>query len=124
MQQHYDDAVRELQNQLSKGITLNESQNSYPTGGIKPVNDNNDQLRSGMLYPYQRRYNVEKWLQKHSEEHAKRTYLSTTALINLIENCIGGTDIMSRQIYNVHNYEIVVSFPVIIHVMLNRPIFK
>ncbi|XP_019438469.1 PREDICTED: alpha-glucan water dikinase 2 isoform X2 [Lupinus angustifolius] len=107
--QHYEDALRELQNQLSKGLALNELRNSYPTEGVKPVTDNNDQLRSSMLYSsYQRRYNVEEWLQKHSEEHAKRTNLSTTALINLIENTIGGKDVIPRQMFNVNNYEIVV----------------
>ncbi|KAG4392240.1 hypothetical protein AAZX31_04G094000 [Glycine max] len=99
--QNYDIALRELPNHLSKGITLTESRNSYLTGGIKPVNDNRDKLRSGIQYSY---LNIEDWLQKHSEGHAKGT-ISTAALI---ENFIGGTDVLSKQIYHVHNYEIMV----------------
>ncbi|RDY04427.1 Alpha-glucan water dikinase 2, partial [Mucuna pruriens] len=102
--QHYDSALRELPNHLSKGITLNESRNNYPTGGIKPVNDNRDQLRSGMRCSHLRQHNIEDWLQKHSEGYAKGT-ISTAALV---EDSIGGTDVMSRQIYHVHNYEIMV----------------
>ncbi|XP_027354124.1 alpha-glucan water dikinase 2 isoform X2 [Abrus precatorius] len=104
--QDYDDALRELQNHLSKGITLNESWNSHATGGIKPVSNNRDQLRSGMRYSYHRKYNVEDWLQKHSE--GDKGTVSTSALINLVEKFIGGTNVMSRKIYHVHNYEIVV----------------
>ena len=74
------------------------------------MNDNRDKLRSGIQYSY---LNIEDWLQKHSEGHAKGT-ISTAALI---ENFIGGTDVLSKQIYHVHNYEIMVSFVVIILVM-------
>ncbi|KAH1245176.1 hypothetical protein GLYMA_06G098200v4 [Glycine max] len=100
--QNYDIALRELPSHLPKGITLTKSRNSYLTGRIKPVNDNRDQLRSGMHYSYLRKYNIEDWLQKHSEGHAKGA-ISTAALI---ENFIGGTDVLSKQIYHVHNYEI------------------
>ncbi|KAH1125071.1 hypothetical protein GYH30_014609 [Glycine max] len=102
--QNYDIALRELPSHLPKGITLTKSRNSYLTGRIKPVNDNRDQLRSGMHYSYLRKYNTEDWLQKHSEGHAKGA-ISTAALI---ENFIGGTDVLSKQIYHVHNYEIMV----------------
>ncbi|KAK7410487.1 hypothetical protein VNO78_01298 [Psophocarpus tetragonolobus] len=101
--QHCDIALRELPNHLSKGITF-KSRNSYPTGGIKPVNDDRDKLRSGKQYSYLRNYNIEDWLQKHSEGHAK----GTVSTADLVANFIGGGDVMSRQIYHVHNYEIMV----------------
>ncbi|CAJ1974045.1 unnamed protein product, partial [Sphenostylis stenocarpa] len=118
--QHYDNALTELPNHLSKGIILNKSWNSYPTGGIKPVNDNRDKLRSCMQYSYLRKYNIEDWLQKHSEGNAK----GTTSTAAVVENFIGGTYAMSRRIYHVHNYEIVVSFLVIILVKLTGLVLR
>ena len=93
---------------------LTKSLNNYLTGRIKPVNDNRDQLRSGMHYSYLRKYNIEDWLQKHSEGHATETIWTTT----VIENFIRGTNVLSKKIYHVHNYEIMVSFVVIILVMI------
>ncbi|XP_028802230.1 alpha-glucan water dikinase 2 isoform X2 [Neltuma alba] len=108
-QKQGNNTLREILNRLSKGISLNEPRNSYAAGNTKAVNGNGDQVRSGMQYSYKRKYNnVEEWLQRHSGEHPKRSHESTSALVDLIETFVGGTDLISWQRYYVHNYEILV----------------
>lgn len=120
MQKDYDDALRELQSQLSKGLSLNEQQSSYLTAGANPRFTTNDreEFRSRIPYPYRRRHNVEQWLQKHSEGHVR---VRSSALLDLIEKSMGGDIVVSRQSYQVGNYEIAVSFLMTrIYFMLKR----
>lgn len=102
--------LRELIKRLSKGVSLNESQNGYLTGNMKPENGDKDQGQSVIPYSFKRGYNIEEWLQKHSKEYAKRSFESTSALVDLIERFMDATDLLSWQRYCVHNYEVVVSF--------------
>ncbi|KAI9097467.1 hypothetical protein K1719_025238 [Acacia pycnantha] len=91
--QGHNNTLREILNHLSKGISLN---------------GDGDQVRGGMQFSYKRKYNVEEWLQKHSGEHPKRSHKSSSALVDLTERFMGGTDLISLQRYFDHNYEIVV----------------
>lgn len=109
MQKDYDDALRELQSQLSKGLSLNELQSSYLTAGASTRFTTNDreEFRSCIPYSCRRRHNVEQWLQKHSEGHVR---VQSSALLDLIEKSMGGDIVVSWQSYHVGNYEIAVSF--------------
>ncbi|XP_030934954.1 alpha-glucan water dikinase 2 isoform X1 [Quercus lobata] len=108
----YDDALREFQSQLSKGLSLNELQSSYLTAGASTrfTTNNREEFRSRIPYSYRTRHNVEQWLQKHSEGHMR---VQSSALLNLIEKSMGGDIVVSRQSYHVGNYEIVVLLKVV-----------
>ncbi|KAF7817051.1 alpha-glucan water dikinase 2 isoform X1 [Senna tora] len=100
--------LKELVSRLAKGTSLNVSQSSYLTGSMKPVNGDRDPVKSVITYSYKGRYNVEEWLQKQSDGYPQRSNESTSALVDLIERFMGGTDILSWQRYCVHNHEILV----------------
>ncbi|XP_008219224.1 PREDICTED: alpha-glucan water dikinase 2 isoform X1 [Prunus mume] len=106
--QDYEDALRDLQSQMSKGISLNELQCSFSSPSSKRMVDNREQLRSGMSYSYKRKHNVEQWLQKHSTGSAKNASMPNSALMDLVDKSMGGDDVVSRISYHVGNYEIVV----------------
>ncbi|KAJ7965879.1 Alpha-glucan water dikinase 2 [Quillaja saponaria] len=116
----YDNALRELQDQLSKGISLNELQTSHLTARTKSVIENREQARTSTPFSYQRRHNVEEWLQKNSEGHARRTNLPSSALMDLLEKSVGRVDVTSKQSYHLRNYDIVVRFLAIISIMLKK----
>ncbi|KAJ7965880.1 Alpha-glucan water dikinase 2 [Quillaja saponaria] len=105
----YDNALRELQDQLSKGISLNELQTSHLTARTKSVIENREQARTSTPFSYQRRHNVEEWLQKNSEGHARRTNLPSSALMDLLEKSVGRVDVTSKQSYHLRNYDIVLT---------------
>ncbi|KAF2323959.1 hypothetical protein GH714_004747 [Hevea brasiliensis] len=104
----YDDAVRELQSQLAKGISLNELQSSCMSTSTKTLTDNRGQSRCALPPSYRRRHDVDQWLHKHSVGHAKSTNMPFSALMDLVERTNGGDKVISRQSYHVGNYEIVV----------------
>lgn len=110
MQQDYDDALGELQIQLSKGLSLNELRSTYLSANTRSLATDREEIRSHMPHSYQRRHNVDQWLQKHSAGHAKSTRLLSSSLLNLVEKSMGGDNVVSQQCYHVGNYEIVVSF--------------
>jgi alpha-glucan,water dikinase len=107
MQKDSDDALRELQSQLSKGLSLNELQSSYLTASTRFTTNDREEFRSRIPYSYRRRHNVEQWLQKHSEGH---TRVLSSALLDLVEKTMGGDIVVSRKSYHVGNHEIAVSF--------------
>ncbi|XP_042987360.1 alpha-glucan water dikinase 2 isoform X2 [Carya illinoinensis] len=109
----YDDALGELQIQLSKGLSLNELRSSYLTANTRSMATDREEIRSHMPHSYQRRHNVDQWLQKHSEGHAKSTRLLSSSLLNLVEKSMGGDKVLSQQCYHVGNYEIVVLVKVV-----------
>ncbi|KAL6297180.1 hypothetical protein ACE6H2_005322 [Prunus campanulata] len=104
----YEDALTDLQSQMSKGISLNELQCSFSNSSSKRMVDNREQLRSGMSYSYKRKHNVEQWLQKHSTGSAKNASMPNSALMELVDKSMGGDDVVSWISYHVGNYEIVV----------------
>lgn len=109
VQHDYNDALRELQNQLEKGVSLSELENIYMKVNTKSMTQDRGlaNATSGAPSSYCRRHDVLKWLQKHSE--GKNTSLSSLTLMNLVEKSMGGNNVFSRQIYSIGNYEVVVS---------------
>ncbi|KAK1554436.1 hypothetical protein Q3G72_012125 [Acer saccharum] len=71
-----------------------------------------DLLRKLMLdrmqWPGNVRHDVQKWLQKRSKTHSKCTTLPSSTLVDLVENFVGGDNVISRQSYHIGNHEIVV----------------
>lgn len=109
IQQDYEDAFIEVQNQIAKGTSLNELHSSFSTSSTKRVVDNREQLRSGMTYSYKQKHNVDQWLQNHTAAPAKNT-MPNSALMDLVDKSMWGDDVVSRRSYHVGNYEVVVSF--------------
>ncbi|TXG52640.1 hypothetical protein EZV62_021809 [Acer yangbiense] len=107
-QQDYNDALRELQSQLSNGISLKELQSSHITTSTTSVPNNREKLQYGVPSFHCRRHDVQKWLQKRSKTHSKCTTLPSSTLVDLVENFVGGDNVISRQSYHIGNHEIVV----------------
>ncbi|KAK8298119.1 hypothetical protein V6Z12_D05G233800 [Gossypium hirsutum] len=88
--QDYADALTELQNQLRKGISLNELQSSYMNARTK-IKAQDD------------------WLQRQSKgPNETKAGQSSLALMDLVEKSAGGNNVVSKQNYIVGIYEIVV----------------
>ncbi|GLT60579.1 hypothetical protein SLA2020_333400 [Shorea laevis] len=106
--QDYNDALRQLQNQLEKGVSLSELENIYMKENTKSMTQDRGlaTATSGAPSSYRRRHDVLKWLQKHSE--GKNTGLSSSTLMNLVEKSMGGNNVVSWQSYPIGNYEVVV----------------
>ncbi|XVF64923.1 hypothetical protein PTKIN_Ptkin09bG0205500 [Pterospermum kingtungense] len=112
--QDYSDALKELQNQLSKGISLNELRCSYTNTSAKPkAQDDSKASKSGTPSSYHRRHDVEKWLQRQSKRHENKTGQSSSTLMDLVEKSIGGNNVVARKNYFIGIYEIVVLSKVI-----------
>lgn len=109
MQQDFNDALRELQCQLLKGISLNELQSSCMTTSTKTVSDSGEQFRYEVPPSSCRRLDVEKLLQKHSEGHAKSSTIPSSTFVDLVEKSVGGDNVISLENYLCGNCEIVVS---------------
>ncbi|ESR61611.1 hypothetical protein CICLE_v10017434mg [Citrus x clementina] len=106
-QKDHNDALKELQLQLSNGISLKDLQSSHMTASTKPVFKNKEQIRYGVpSYPC-RRHDVEKWLQKNYKGHVKTTTLPSSSFVALVENSLGADNVISRQSYHM-GHEIVV----------------
>ncbi|KAB1200279.1 Alpha-glucan water dikinase 2 [Morella rubra] len=111
--QDYDEALRELQIQLLKGVSLNELQKIYLTASTRSMPNDREEVMSHLPHSNQRRLNVEHWLQKHSEGHAKSTRVLSSALLDLVERSMGGDNVVSCQSYHIGNDEIVVLLKVV-----------
>lgn len=98
MQQDFDNALGELQIQLSKGLSLNGLWSGYLTANTGSMATNREEIRSHMPHSYQRRQNVDQRLQKYSEGHAKSTMLLSSSLLNLVEKSMGGDNVVSQQL--------------------------
>lgn len=111
MQQDYDDALKELQSQLARGISLNElqSHSGFTSPVTKTQSDVRDGSRLGTLPSFRRRHDVDTWLQKHSVGPDKDIYVPSSPFMDLVEKNAGGNDVISRHNYRVGNCEIVVS---------------
>ncbi|MBA0566033.1 hypothetical protein Golob_010883, partial [Gossypium lobatum] len=108
--QDYADALTELQNQLRKGISLNELQSSYMNARTKiKAQDGVQPSRPVTPSSYLRRHEVEKWLQRQSKgPNETKAGQSSLALMDLVEKSAGGNNVVSKKNYIVGIYEIVV----------------
>ncbi|KAF9608229.1 hypothetical protein IFM89_008184 [Coptis chinensis] len=110
-QKNYELALQELQSQLSRGISLNELQNSFLPAKTKKVADSKEPsavVDSVTSSTYHRRHDVGQWLHKRSQGQAQIPCSVSSGLINVVEKAIGGESVVSRQSFQVGNHEIVV----------------
>ncbi|XP_074323764.1 alpha-glucan water dikinase 2-like isoform X2 [Apium graveolens] len=62
-------------------------------------------------YSLRRRHDVQKWLNKYSQDKGKKP--TPLSLTEVVENSVGGENVILRQPYHVCNYEIVVLVKVV-----------
>ncbi|XXG55807.1 hypothetical protein AAC387_Pa03g3394 [Persea americana] len=117
--QDYEDALRELQNQLSRGISLDELQSSL-LGATNTRNANNKErepadikerptfVNSSFSFSHHKRHDVGRWLVKRSEGQQNGASFPSSSLLNLVEKTMGGNDVTFRQAFHVGNNEIVI----------------
>ncbi|TYG69573.1 hypothetical protein ES288_D05G241500v1 [Gossypium darwinii] len=98
--QDYADALTELQNQLRKGISLNELQSSYMNARTK-IKAQDDVQPSRPVTP-------SSYLRRHDGPNETKAGQSSLALMDLVEKSAGGNNVVSKQNYIVGIYEIVV----------------
>ncbi|XP_010520833.1 PREDICTED: alpha-glucan water dikinase 2 isoform X2 [Tarenaya hassleriana] len=105
-QQDYEAAVRELQEELAKGMSLDELQNKDTIKDRRPMS--NERNQTGYLPPssYRRKHDVQKWLQKYAEPLNKSGSVSISSLVDLVKR--SAENIVSQQSFHVRNHEIVV----------------
>lgn len=120
MQQDYEDALRELQNQLSRGISLDVLRSSL-LGATNTRNADNKEripadnkerptlVNSLFSFAHHQRRDVGRWLIKCSEGQHKGASFPSSSLLNLVEKTMGGNDVTFRQTFHVGNNEIVVN---------------
>ena len=108
MQHDHDNALRELQSLLSKGISLHELQTSVQSTNNTMVAINKE-LGSQPPHLFGRRHDVGQWLYKYSKEHTRNNYSPSSALMDAVEKYMGGDSVIHRQSYRFGNYEIMVN---------------
>ncbi|KAF8404738.1 hypothetical protein HHK36_009627 [Tetracentron sinense] len=116
MKQDYEDALRELQSQLSKGISLDELQNTSQAASAKKTADNKKRhilVNSPTSSIYHRRLDVSQWLHKPFKGHAKGSGLRESALLDLVEKSMGGDNVILRQNFHVGDHEIAVLLKIV-----------
>ncbi|XP_057975075.1 alpha-glucan water dikinase 2 isoform X2 [Malania oleifera] len=116
----YDDALRELQFQLSNGISVNELQSSFQTASPITLAINKEQP-SRIQNSYCRKCDVSQWLLKHSEGDSKSTTFPFSDLMNVVEKSLGGDEVILHQSYHVGSYEIAVLLKIVngdLHVLV------
>ncbi|KAJ4851076.1 Alpha-glucan water dikinase 2 [Turnera subulata] len=104
--QDYEEALQELQAQLSRGVSFNESPSSNRTAKTT-LADNRDQSWSGKPSYFRRKQNVGQWLHKHSMGQGTSPSMPRSPFLDLVDKTIGD-NVLSMQSYHVGNYEIVV----------------
>lgn len=122
--QDYEDAMKELQTQLSRGIKLEELKSSLLGASNVRTADNKERhpvdnnKRSTLVnmpssFTHKKRNDVDQWLTKHYEDQCKGPSSHSSSLLDLAEKSIGGADVILRQTFHVGNNEIVALLKVI-----------
>ncbi|CAA7037335.1 unnamed protein product [Microthlaspi erraticum] len=104
----YDIAVRELQAELARGMSLEDLQANSTVPVEKEVTLQQHQTMN--LHPpsYRRRHDVQKWLQKYSEPITNNGSVKSSALADLLKRYVGQENVVSQKSFHIRNYEILV----------------
>ncbi|ESQ54882.1 hypothetical protein EUTSA_v10024230mg [Eutrema salsugineum] len=104
----YDNAIRELQAELARGMSLDELQANSTLRVEKEVTSEPNQTMK--LHPpsHRRKHDVQKWLQKYAEPTTKTGSVKSSALVNLLKRSVGQENIVSERSFHIRNYEIAV----------------
>ncbi|XP_010439039.1 PREDICTED: alpha-glucan water dikinase 2-like [Camelina sativa] len=101
----YDNAIRELQAELARGISLDDLHANSTVPVEKEVTSEPNQ---SMNQSYRRKHDVQKWLQKYAEPINRNGSVQSSVLVELSKRSIGLENVVSQKIFHVRNYEITV----------------
>lgn len=105
----YDIAVRELQAELARGMSLEELQANSTVTVEKAVTSEPNQKTNLHTPSYRRRrHDVQKWLQKYAEPITKTGSVKSSALADLLKRSVGEENVVSQRSFHIRNYEIAV----------------
>lgn len=95
-------------------VSTKKEEQSIQRSGLYSANNNivgvkKEEQPIQTSYSLRRRHDVQKWLHKCSQDEGKKP-TSSFSLINVVENSVGGENVILRQSYHACNYEIVVSY--------------
>lgn len=108
--ENFEVALRELQSQLSKGISLSELQSSFLSSGTRATANKTEVfiVDTTTSPAYHKRHDVGQWLQQRSQGQAKTPNSLSSGLVDLVDKSIGGGDVAFQQIFRAGNHEIAV----------------
>lgn len=112
LQEDYETALRELNDQLLRGMSMDEIRSSLKNQNVQTVSGFKELQMPGntiIAAVYHKQYDVSQWLAKQSLGHMKGTPLCGSSLVNFVEKTLGADNVKMRQIYNIGNNELVVS---------------
>ncbi|XP_064981719.1 alpha-glucan water dikinase 2 isoform X5 [Musa acuminata AAA Group] len=110
-EEDYETALRELNDQLLRGMSMDEIRSSLKNQNVQTVSGFKELQMPGntiIAAVYHKQYDVSQWLSKQSLGHMKGTPLCGSSLVNLVEKTLGTDNVKMRQIYNIGNNELVV----------------
>ncbi|XP_065024419.1 alpha-glucan water dikinase 2-like isoform X6 [Musa acuminata AAA Group] len=110
-EEDYETALRELNDQLLRGMSMDEIRSSLKNQNVQTVSGFKELQMPGntiIAAVYHKQYDVSQWLSKQSLGHMKGTPLCRSSLVNLVEKTLGADNVKMRQIYNIGNNELVV----------------
>lgn len=102
----YDNAVRELQTELARGISLDDLQANSTVPVEKEVTSEPHQTMNNQSY--RRKHDVQKWLQKYAEPINRNGSVKSSTLVELSKRSVGQENVISQKSFHVRNYEITV----------------
>lgn len=110
MQEDYEAALKELNEQLLRGMSIDEIRPSLKNHDIKITSNAQEIQRHGNnIVSYHKKYDVSQWLTKKPSGHMKEVSFYRSSVEALIEKTFGAANIIMRQLYNIGNDELVVS---------------
>ncbi|XP_064939086.1 alpha-glucan water dikinase 2-like isoform X5 [Musa acuminata AAA Group] len=110
-EEDYETALRELNDQLLRGMSMDEIRSSLKNQNVQTVSGFKELQMPGntiIAAVYHKQFDVSQWLSKQSLGHMKGTPLCGSSLVNLVEKTLGTDNVKMRQIYNIGNNELVV----------------
>ncbi|CAN1185315.1 Alpha-glucan water dikinase 2 [Linum perenne] len=105
--QNFDDALRELQDQLSRGLSLDDLRTNSNIAITRTPTHSREEYKDQTISHYQKRHDVTQWLHKPLVR-SKSTSRQVSALMDLVEKSYGGDNVLSRQSHYLGNCEVAV----------------
>lgn len=104
----YENALRELQADLARGISIDNLQANSSIPVEKAVISEPKQTMNLHQPSHRRKHDVQKWLQKYAEPITKNAKVNSSALADLLKKSVGEEDVVLQKSFHVRNYEIAV----------------
>ncbi|CDY61008.1 BnaA01g35130D [Brassica napus] len=107
-QMDYENAIRELQADLARGISIDDLQANSSIPVEKAVISEPKQTMNLHQPSHRRKHDVQKWLQKYAEPITKNASVNSSALAELLKKSVGQENVVSQKSFHIRNYEIAV----------------